>query len=58
MQVIARDNTILLYINGVYQPAPIQDATLDTGNIGFLASSDKGDATNVVYSNLSVYPLA
>ena len=58
LQVIARDNTILLYINGVYQPAPIQDATLDTGNIGFLASSDKGDATNVVYSNLSVYPLA
>ncbi|GCE25511.1 hypothetical protein KDA_09950 [Dictyobacter alpinus] len=58
LQVIARDNTILLYINGVYQPAPIQDDTINTGNIGFLASLDKGDATKVLYSNLSVYPLA
>lgn len=58
LQVIARDGTLLFYINGVYQPAPIQDATLSGGDIGFLAAWDKGDKTSVVYSNLSVYPLS
>ncbi|GHO89708.1 serine/threonine-protein kinase [Dictyobacter formicarum] len=58
LQVIARDGTLLFYINGMYQPAPIQDSTLNSGDIGFLAAWDKGDTTSVVYSNLSVYPLS
>ncbi|GCE17594.1 serine/threonine-protein kinase [Dictyobacter kobayashii] len=57
LQVIARGGTLLFYINGVYQPDPIQDTTFNGGDIGFLAAWDKGDKTSVVYSNLSVYPL-
>ncbi|GCE03855.1 serine/threonine protein kinase [Dictyobacter aurantiacus] len=58
LQVIARDGTLLFYINGMYQPAPIQDATLNGGDIGFLAAWDQGEKTTVVYSNVSVYPLS
>lgn len=56
LQVIAKGGTLLFYINGVYQPDPIQDTKISSGNIGFLATSDNGDETKVVYSNLSIYP--
>jgi Serine/threonine protein kinase len=56
LQVIARDNTLLFYVNGVFLPGgPITDATYSSGSLGFLASSNNGDTANVVYSNLSVY---
>lgn len=56
LQVIARDNTLLFYVNGVFLPGdPITNATYSSGSIGFLASANKGDTANVIYSNLSVY---
>jgi eukaryotic-like serine/threonine-protein kinase len=58
LQVIAKGSTLLFYLNGVYQPGPIQDTTLSSGNIGFLATSENGDTTNVIYSNLSIYPVS
>jgi hypothetical protein len=58
LQVIAKGSTLLFYLNGVYQPSPIQDTTLSSGNIGFLATSENGDTTNVIYSNLSIYPVS
>jgi hypothetical protein len=56
LQVIVKNHTLLFYINGVYQPDPILDSTLSSGNIGFLATSEGGTEAKVVYSNLSVYP--
>jgi serine/threonine protein kinase len=58
LQVIAKGSTLLFYLNGVYQPGPIHDTTLSSGNIGFLATSENGDTTNVIYSNLSIYPVS
>jgi hypothetical protein len=59
LEVIARNNTFLLYINGVYQSGPIQDSTYSTGTIGFLATSaTQGGQASVVYSNLSIYQLS
>jgi eukaryotic-like serine/threonine-protein kinase len=58
LQVIAKGSTLLFYINGVYQPDSIQDTTLSSGNVGFLATSENGDDTKVVYSNLSIYPVS
>jgi eukaryotic-like serine/threonine-protein kinase len=56
LQVIVKNHTLLFYINGIYQPDPILDTTLSSGNIGFLATSEGGTETKVVYSNLSIYP--
>lgn len=58
LQVIARDGTLLFYINGVYQADPIQDTTLTSGGVGFLATWDSGVKAKVVYSNLSIFPLS
>ena len=58
LQVIAKNSTLLFYINGIYQPDPIQDTTLSSGNIGFIATSESGAATKVIYSNLSIYPVS
>ena len=54
LQVIARDTTLLLYINGVFMGPPIQDSTFTAGGIAFLATSTKGERANVVYSNLRI----
>ncbi len=56
LQVIARNTTLLFYINGVFLDPAIQDQTFTTGSVAFLATSDNGDRANVVYSNLSIYP--
>jgi len=56
LQVIARDTALLFYINGVFLAPAIQDQTYTSGSIALLATSDKGERANVVYSNLSVYP--
>ena len=54
LQVIARDTTLLFYINGVFLDPPIQDSTFTSGDIALLATSAKGERANVVYSNLTV----
>ena len=54
LQVIARDTTLLFYVNGVFLDPPIQDSTFTSGDIALLATSAKGERANVVYSNLSV----
>ncbi|GAC1361995.1 MAG: hypothetical protein NVS2B12_03890 [Ktedonobacteraceae bacterium] len=56
LQVIARDTTLLFYINGVFLGPPIQDQTFASGSIAFLATSTGSERANVVYSNLSIYP--
>lgn len=54
LQVIVKNSTYLLYINGVFLKQ-IVDGTLTSGTIALSASAT--DATTVaVYSNLSVYP--
>ncbi len=54
LQVIARDTTLLFYINGVFLGPPIQDSTFTSGSVAFLATSAKGERANIVYSNLGV----
>ena len=54
LQVIARDTTLLFYINGVFLGPPIQDSTFTSGGVAFLATSAKGERATIVYSNLSV----
>ncbi|GCF11092.1 protein kinase domain-containing protein [Dictyobacter arantiisoli] len=58
LQVVAHNGTLLFYINGVYLPDPINDTTISSGNIGFLATWENGARARVVYSNLSVYTTA
>ncbi len=54
LQVIARGTTLLFYINGVFLGPPIQDSTFTSGDVAFLATSEKGERADVVYSNLNV----
>jgi serine/threonine protein kinase len=56
LQVIARDATLSFYINAVFLGPSIQDQTFAGGRIAFLATADKGNQADVVYSNLSVFP--
>ena len=55
LQVIARGSNLYFYANGAFL-VQLTDINYTTGDIAFLAASD-GIATEVVYSNLSVYPL-
>lgn len=57
LQVIAKGGALYFYVNGTFLSGnPITDSTYSSGDIGFLASSNKGDDANVIYSNLSIYP--
>jgi serine/threonine protein kinase len=59
LQVIARDNTFNFYANGTFL-VQLQDSTYTTeGNIALFATADETETnTEVVYSNLKVYPLS
>ena len=55
LQVIAHGSNLLFYANGVFLAQLTDINYTSAGAIGFLAKSD-GTPTEVVYSNLSVYP--
>ena len=59
LQVIAHDNTFNFYANGTFL-VQLQDSTYTTeGNIALFATADETETnTEVVYSNLKVYPLS
>ena len=54
LQVIARGSNLLFYANGIFL-VQLNDPNYTSGVVAFLARSD-GTATEVVYSNLKVYP--
>lgn len=55
LQVIARNGTLLFYINGTFVNQQ-SDSTYTTGQIAFLATAGQdGQQADVTYSNLSVY---
>jgi len=57
LQVIARGSSLSFYANGVFL-VKLTDTTFTTaGVVAFLASSE-GTQTEVVYSNLKIYPLS
>ncbi|GCE11591.1 serine/threonine protein kinase [Tengunoibacter tsumagoiensis] len=59
LQLIAKDGTLLFYINGTFVAAPANDTKYKSGDIGFLASFDGNDqSAEVVYSNLNIYPVS
>lgn len=59
LQVIARNETLSFYANGIFL-VKLQDSTYTTeGNIAlFATATDTDTSTEVVYSNLKVYPLS
>jgi len=55
LQVIARNGTLLFYINGTFVNQQ-SDSTYTTGQIAFLATAGQdGQQADVTYSNLDVY---
>lgn len=55
LQIIARNGTLLFYINGAYVFQQ-QDSTFTSGYLAFLATTTQGDQNaDVVYSNVAVY---
>jgi len=54
LQVIARGSNLFFYANGAFL-VQLSDTNYTSGVIAFLATSD-GTPTEVVYSNLKVYP--
>jgi serine/threonine protein kinase len=55
LQVIARNGTLLFYINGTFVNQQ-SDSTFTTGQIAFLATAGQdGQQADVTYSNLAVY---
>ncbi len=57
LQVIAKGNSLSFYINGVYLVTLTDSTYSPAGLVAFLASG-AGTSTEVVYSNLKIYPLA
>jgi serine/threonine protein kinase len=58
LQLIARGNTFMFYINGKYLTEVQNDYYSQPGEVGFLATSTAGGSdAEVVYSNLKVYTL-
>ena len=59
LQVIVRDNTFLLYINGVFLTQVTDTTYPSEGNIALLATTTvTGTKADIVYSNLKVYPVS
>lgn len=56
LQVIMNGSTLLFYANGVFL-TKVQDSTYTSGNIALGAFASGGN-TEVVYSNIKVYPLS
>ena len=54
LQVIAQGSNLLFYANGIFL-VQLNDPNYTSGVVAFLARGD-GTATEVVYSNLKVYP--
>jgi hypothetical protein len=54
LQVIARDGSLLFYINGAFVSQQ-QDSTFTTGYIGFVATAESGQQADVVYTNVAVF---
>lgn len=55
LQVIARGNVFLFYVNGVYL-THVQDSVDGVGTIGFVSQTDATGPGDAVFSNLRVYP--
>jgi hypothetical protein len=56
-QVIAQGVTLLFYANGVFLDQET-DSTYSSGDIAFYTTSDGHTTTDVVYSDLNVYPIS
>lgn len=56
LQVIARGSDLFFYANGVFL-VQLKNTQYTSGVVGFLATSDGTTQADVLYSNLSVYPL-
>ncbi|HTI14514.1 MAG TPA: serine/threonine-protein kinase [Dictyobacter sp.] len=57
LEVIANGSKLLFYANGAFLGTTIQDQTFSSGTLGFLATANNGDKADIVYNNLSVYPV-
>jgi serine/threonine protein kinase len=58
LQVIARNGTLLFYINGTFVSQQ-QDSTFTAGYVGFGATAAQtGQSANVVYTNVAIYQQA
>lgn len=57
LQVIAQGTTLSFYANGVFL-VRLDDPTYSSGVIAFYATTNGKTPADVVYSNLSVYPLS
>ncbi|GAC1519162.1 MAG: hypothetical protein NVS3B14_21400 [Ktedonobacteraceae bacterium] len=57
LQLIMSGNNLSFYANGVFLVA-LSDSAYAAGQIAFLARSDVNGQTDVVYSNLYIYPLS
>jgi serine/threonine protein kinase len=55
LQVIAQGSNLLFYANGIFL-VRLTDPNYTSGVVAFLARSDGRTSTEVVYSNLKVYP--
>ena len=56
LQLIARGSDLFFYANGAFL-THLTDSSYTSGQIGFLARSDGTTSTDVVYTNLNVYPV-
>ncbi|HYT28581.1 MAG TPA: serine/threonine-protein kinase [Ktedonobacteraceae bacterium] len=56
LQLIARGSDLFFYANGAFL-THLTDSSYTSGQIGFLARSDGTPSTDVVYTNLNVYPV-
>jgi serine/threonine protein kinase len=56
LQVIMNGNTMSFYANGVYL-TQVQDSTYTSGFVA-LGAFSSGDNTEVVYSNIKIYPIS
>ncbi len=54
IQVIARGNVLMFYVNGVYLTT-VMDSTLGVGTIAFISETDTTGPGEAVFSNLKVY---
>src|SRR5579859_716738 len=57
LQVIMRGHNLSLYANNIFL-AQLSDTDFSIGQVAFLARSDGSTSTEVVYTNLTIYPLS